>query len=106
LPRAASDAEAIYRTVMEESPVKGQAWFNGLIDSLYSLERQPQRCRVIHDLSEPGSVVRLLLYGRKRHTYRVYFDIVEDTVRILHIRYGGRRAAARRGGQNYSNDVT
>ena len=46
-------------------------------------------------LSRPGSLVRKLLYGRKPHTYRVYFAIVEDTVRVLHIRHGARKEPKR-----------
>ena len=38
----------------------------------------------------------MLLYGRKPHTYRVYFDTIQTTVRILHIRHGARREPTRK----------
>ena len=96
MPRAAADAERIYRTVVQQAPISGQEWYNRFIDSLYSLGTFPERCEVVESVSRPASTVRKLLYGRKPHTYRVYFDIVELTVRILHIRHGARREPRRR----------
>lgn len=96
MPRAAADAEQIYRRVVEQAPVAGQKWYNALIDALDSLQTFPERCLVVARLSTHGSVVRKLLYGRRPHTYSIYFDVVADTVRILHIRHGARRGPNRR----------
>ena len=95
-PRAAGDAERIYRRVVEEAPLKGQEWYNRLIDTLYSLETFPDRCEEVGALTGRAGTVRKLLYGHKPHKYRIYFDIVGTTVRILHIRHGARREPKRR----------
>jgi plasmid stabilization system protein ParE len=95
MPRAADDVQRLYRTVIERAPLQGQEWFNRLIDGLYSLETFPERCKAIKGLSSPGRIVRLLLYGRRPQTYRIYFDVVETTVRILHIRHSARKEPRR-----------
>jgi toxin ParE1/3/4 len=95
MPRAAQDAEEIYQRIAAAAPVAGQDWFNRLIDSLDSLSDLPERCNVVRSLSKPGQYpIRRLLFGRKPHVYRIYFDVVDTTVRILHIRHGARREPA------------
>lgn len=89
-PQAAEDVEAIYSRIIEEAPDRGQLWFNQLIESLFSLATFPERCETVLGLSTRHRVIRKLLYGRKPHTYRIYFDIVDETVRILHVRHGAR----------------
>ena len=90
MPRAAADAERIYRWVVQAAPLAGQEWYNRLIDTLYSLAEFPERCEAVEQLSKPDRQIRKLLYGRKPHTYRVYFDVAGTTVRILPIRHGAR----------------
>ena len=91
MPRAASEAESLYRRVIDEAPLHGQEWYNRLFDALQSLSEMPERCRVMPNLGKPGAPIRRLLFGQRRQTYGIYFDIVEATVRILHIRHGARR---------------
>jgi plasmid stabilization system protein ParE len=96
MPRAADDAERIYRRVVQDARLQGQEWYNRLIGTLYSLETFPDRCEAIEGLTGQMGIVRRLLYGRKPHTYHIYFDIVGSTVRILHIRRGTRRVPERK----------
>jgi plasmid stabilization system protein ParE len=96
LPRAAEDAERIYRRVVQEAPVRGREWYARLIESLDSLKTYPERCPVVESLSKPDSLMRRFLYGRRFHTYCIYFDIVGDTVRVFHIRHGRRKEPRRR----------
>jgi toxin ParE1/3/4 len=95
-PRAAEDIERIYRLVVQEAPLHGQEWYNRLIRVIDSLTSQPNRCRAVETLSTRRSTVRKLLYGRKPHVYSIYFDVVEDSVRILPFRHGARREPTRR----------
>jgi len=96
-PRAADDIGRIYRRVVQETQPPDQKWYNGLIDKLDTLSAFPERCEVVEGFSRKGSVVRKLLYGCKPHIYRIYFDIVEETVRVLHIRHGARRELKKKG---------
>ena len=95
MPRAASDVERIYRHVIQQAPLTGQRWHNGLIGALSSLEKNPHRCLEVAQLSNRGRIIRRMMYGVKPHCYKIYFDIVGDTVRVLHIRHAARRVLKR-----------
>jgi len=87
-PRAAEDADRIYRRVVQAAPLAGQDWYNRLIDAIDSLAEFPSRCRARR---VGGITVRKLLFGRKPYVYGVYFEIADDVVAILHIRRWARR---------------
>ena len=73
LPRASHDLETIYRQVIQESPIQGSDWYNGLQRSIYSLKDLPERCPVASKLSTDIDIVRRLLYGTYPHVYNVYY---------------------------------
>src|ERR1035438_4402386 len=58
LPRAKQDLETIYRRVIQEAPLKGTEWFNGLQRSIDSLSHLPERCPVSPKLSTTTDTVR------------------------------------------------
>lgn len=91
MPRAVEDIDQIYDHVTQAAPLRGSEWYERLIGALYSLNQSPERCLIAKPLSKPGKTIRKLLFGKRPHTYRIYFDIVEDTVRVLHVRHGARR---------------
>ena len=91
MPRAAGDANAIYRRVTEEAPLAGSRWYGKLIEALQSLDTFPERGQVVKNLSHSNRLVRRILFGRKPNVYRIYYSVEGDTVRILHIRHGARR---------------
>lgn len=86
-PRAAEDAEGIYRRIVQAAPLAGQHWYDRLIDAIDSLAVFPDRSRArqIGELS-----VRRLQVGRKPYVYGIYFDISGDIVNVLHIRHWAR----------------
>lgn len=90
-PRAAGDADAIYRRVTVEAPFAGPRWYGRLIETLRSLDTFPERGQIVKSLSRSERMVRRILFGRKPSVYRIYYSIEGDTVRILHIRHGARR---------------
>ena len=90
-PRAAGDADAIYRRVTVEAPLAGPTWYAKLIRTLQSLDTFPERGQIVRDLSSSQHLVRRILFGRKPNVYRIYYNIEGETVRILHIRHGARR---------------
>ncbi len=96
LPRAAEDIEKIYRRIIEQAPVAGQRWYNALIERIQSLDTFPERGEVVEALSQPNHLVRKLLFGHKPHTYRIYFEVSGEQVRVLHVRHGARREPKRR----------
>jgi len=90
-PRAAGDADAIYRRVTVEASVAGPRWYGRLIETLRSLDTFPERGQIVESLSRSEHLVRRILFGRKQNVYRIYYSIEGETVRILHIRHGARR---------------
>jgi toxin ParE1/3/4 len=93
-PRAAGDADAIYRRVSVEAPFAGPRWYDKLIRTLQSLDTLPERGQIVKDFSHPEHLVRRILFGRKPNVYRIYYSLEGETVRILHIRHGARREPA------------
>ena len=90
-PRAAGDADSIYRRVTGRAPLAGQRWYDKLLEALQSLDSLPEGGQVVESLSHSGHLVRRILFGGKPNVYRIYYSIEGDTVRILHIRHGARK---------------
>ena len=86
---AKAEANQIYDWVVERAPIRGADWFEELIASLYSLETFPYRCPLAREAAEARREVRCLLFGSRKHAYRILYEVDEarQTVWILHIRH-------------------
>jgi plasmid stabilization system protein ParE len=86
--RAARDLGRIYRTINAEHAAQARAWFNGLEKAVLRLDEYPERGTIT---PEDGTL-RHLLYGRRRHVWRINYAIDERNrvVTVLHIRHGAR----------------
>ena len=71
----------------------GLRWFEELEEAIYSLAEMPSRCGFAPENEEAGFEVRQLLYGRRRHSYRILFTISGETVTVLHVYHGHRSPA-------------
>jgi len=91
--RAEADLEELYLWVVERAPQQGARWFNGLELAVLSLDLHAKRCPVSPESFDPDHPVRVLTYGRKPHSYRVFFTVDDDAeiVRVLHVRRGARQ---------------
>jgi plasmid stabilization system protein ParE len=98
-PSALQDAEDAYLWIKQRSPSRAGAWYEGLLEAIYGLERMPARCSVAPESKDVGIMIRQLLYGKKARTYRILFAIGhdsstdEDVVRIFRIRHSARLKA-------------
>jgi toxin ParE1/3/4 len=88
--RAVRDLRRLYLTINAADSMQASAWFNGLERAVLSLDEQPARCPAT---PEDGDL-RHLLYGRRRHRYRIIYMIDDGNrvVTVLHIRHGARDA--------------
>ena len=91
--RALLDLEVLY---FEKNVAESQAaakWFNGLQEAIEGLATLPNRCSLAPEGKAIHRDLRHLLYGRKSHIYRVIYEVDENrrTVKVFHIRYGGRQ---------------
>ena len=62
--RALRDMEAIYKFIEAESSETAFAWFNGLAEAIYGLERFPERGSAI---PEDQKLRHLLFWGETKH---------------------------------------
>src|SRR5580765_2394198 len=94
--QADEDADSILTWLVSQGAGESAIrWYVALADAIASLSEFPQRCVLAPEDSEFPFEVRLLLYGRKPHVYRILFTIEEDLVYILHIRHGTRLPLAK-----------
>jgi plasmid stabilization system protein ParE len=90
---AETQLEDLFLWLVQRAPNQGTAWFNGLEQAILSLEQHPKRCRIAPDSFELNQPVRVLNYGHRPHTYRVFFAVDEraKVVRVVHIRRAARQ---------------
>ena len=93
--RAQRDLDAIYARVVREAPYDGPLWFTRFEESILSLAEFPERWPLEPKLSTSSRSVRKLLFGRRPHVYRVYFTVLSDTIKVLHVRHGARKELKR-----------
>lgn len=88
--RAIRNLRRIYLTINAVDAAQARAWFNGLETAVLGLDEHPARGAPIPE----GGDFRHLLYGHRRHRYRIIHAIDEGNpiVTVLHIRHGARDA--------------
>jgi plasmid stabilization system protein ParE len=87
---ARAELEQAYEWLVTQTPQHAPEWNNALIDALISLETNPSRCPVLQTDDETGEEYRQLLFGDKRHAYRIIFVIRGKKVWIGHIVHAAR----------------
>jgi hypothetical protein len=76
---------------VERASQHGAKRFNSFERAVLSLDQHPKRCPVAPENLDTDGPVRVLTYGRKPHTYRVFVAVDDDVVRVLHVRRGARQ---------------
>ena len=80
---ALKEAEAYADFILSQSNdhFASDAWWNGLLDALHSLETMPARCPQIPEQANFDRPLRQLLYA----SHRIIFTIDGKTVRVFRI---------------------
>ncbi len=88
--RALRDMETIYDFIEADESERAFAWFRELAETIYSLERFPERGTRVPERGK----LREVLFGEKPNTYRIIFAVEKRNrvVTVLHIRHGARAA--------------
>ena len=88
---ALADAEDFveYIRLEKRDAVGAEQWWNGLLDALFSLERQPGRGSLVVEAALRTRRLRQILY----QSHRIVFDVDEqgEVVRVLRIYNSSRR---------------
>jgi toxin ParE1/3/4 len=82
------DLELLYDSIGAETSQAAFEWFNSLADTIYSLDRMPERGGTTAESSRH----RQLLFGNTGHVYRIIYEIDKRKrlVTVVHIRHGAR----------------
>jgi len=78
-PSALQDAEDAYLWIKKRAPMRAGAWYEGLLEAIYGLERMPARCPIAAESEDLGLTIRPLLYGRKAR-----IDFIVEIVVVGH----------------------
>ena len=85
-PAAEAEYQAAYDWLAEQTDQHAPLWFNVLRDALLNFGENPARC----PRSNPNGDMRYLLFGDKRHAYKIHFKIRGNTVVVYSIRHAAR----------------
>ncbi len=89
--RAERDVDEALSRLQPRFPVAAARWHAGLLEAVQSLEEQPERYGLAPEAEELGIELRQLLFGKRRHAYRVLYTVTGETINVLHIRRASRR---------------
>ena len=96
-PQVLDDLESIAAFIQKNSSFAvAEKWFNRAMADIYSLMKLPGRCPVALESEELGPQIRILLNGRAKRVYKIYYLIEFKTptsgvVRVLHVRHWARK---------------
>jgi plasmid stabilization system protein ParE len=76
---ALRDIEEGHRWLAERDPNAADRWFNGIYDTIGSLEVFPERCPLAPESEFLNLQIRELFHGRRQHKYRILFRVSETT---------------------------
>jgi plasmid stabilization system protein ParE len=85
--QASDEIDAAVTWLGEHYGDVSEQWYTNLKAALAELKEHPER----HPLSDDSALatvrVREMLFGRRRRTYRVWYRVEGDAVRILSVRH-------------------
>ena len=72
-PQAYDDLDRIAGYIKDSNSfATAEKWFNGIMDQIDTLKEMPERCQIAPESEDFGQPVRVLLFGRKNRTYKVF----------------------------------
>ena len=83
---AKSNLRDYYERAAKNAPETAANWLSRFHAALQTLSSQPERCPLATENFLVEQEIRQFIFGRRIGTYRALFAIVDDEVRILHIR--------------------
>lgn len=92
LPAAHMDIRRIAMRIMDTvSAASAGRWNTGIIAAIFTLSNSPDRCPEADESADLKILLRVLLYGRRRHVYRILFTIDGEVVNIHRVRHAAQQ---------------
>jgi plasmid stabilization system protein ParE len=91
LPAQRDIAEA-HLWFAEQAADAADRWFDGIYDTIGSLEMFPERCPLAPGSEFINSEIREIFHGRRQYKCRILFTVSENEAHVLHVRHGARLA--------------
>jgi plasmid stabilization system protein ParE len=91
LPAQRDIAEA-HLWLAGQAPDAADRWFDGIYDTIGSLEIFPECCPFAPESEFFNLEIREIFHGRRQHQYRILFTVRKYEVHVLHVRHGARLA--------------
>ena len=90
--RATDEIDAAYNWLADHYGDAAEKWHTELLTAIEALGEHSERHPLAENEGLAAARVREMLFGRRRKTYRVWYRVEGDAVRILSIRHhiGGR----------------
>ena len=73
---ALQDAESAFLWVRDFDIDIAKAWYEGLLEAIFTLENHPERCAFAPESNVIGREVRHLIYGKRKQQYRIFFEVI------------------------------
>jgi plasmid stabilization system protein ParE len=89
-PRARADIQSTVAWLSQRSPWAAARRHAGLLASIRTLSKNPERCALADEAEELSLALRELLYGRRRDIFCILFTIEEQTVNVLRVRHAAQ----------------
>ncbi|MGO9201529.1 MAG: type II toxin-antitoxin system RelE/ParE family toxin [Limisphaerales bacterium] len=89
---AQQDIAEAHRWLAERDPGAADRWFDGIYDTIGSLEVFPERCPLAPESTFLSREIRETFHGRRQYKHRILFTVVGNRVHVLHVRHGARLA--------------
>ncbi len=74
---ALQDAEDAFLQIRQFNLEASKSWYEGLLESVFSLEEFPNRCPIAPESEIIGREIRQLLYGKRRQIYRIFLKFLK-----------------------------
>ena len=88
-PEAAEDLSETWTWLVGHNPRAADEWLSGIRTVILGLGAMPESHPVAPEAREFDTDIRRALYG-KATRWRIYYAILDDSIRILHVRHGRR----------------
>jgi plasmid stabilization system protein ParE len=88
--RAANEIAANYDWLAERSTPSANRWRDSILRAVELLEANPDRCPLAHEDEWYEGELRELLHGKRKHVFRILFEVCGEEVVILRVRHASQ----------------